>query len=62
MILGTRAVAAPLAYGNTVVMKASELSPRTHGLIIECLHDAGLPAGVVNLICNDPVDAADRGR
>src|SRR5580692_4308962 len=31
VILGTRSIAAPLAYGNTVVMKASELSPRTHG-------------------------------
>jgi acyl-CoA reductase-like NAD-dependent aldehyde dehydrogenase len=59
VILGTRAIAAPLAYGNTVVMKASELSPRTHGLIIECLEQAGLPAGVANLITNDPSDAAD---
>jgi acyl-CoA reductase-like NAD-dependent aldehyde dehydrogenase len=59
VILGTRSIAAPLAYGNTVVMKASELSPRTHGLIIECLEQAGLPAGVANLITNDPSDAAD---
>lgn len=59
VILGTRAIAAPLAYGNTVVMKASELSPRTHGLIVECLEQAGMPAGVVNLITNAPADAAD---
>jgi acyl-CoA reductase-like NAD-dependent aldehyde dehydrogenase len=59
VILGTRAVAAPLAYGNTVVMKASEASPRTHGLIIECLEQAGVPAGVANLITNAPADAAD---
>ena len=59
VILGTRAVAAPLAYGNTVVMKASEASPRTHGLIVECLEQAGMPAGVVNLITNAPADAAD---
>jgi vanillin dehydrogenase len=59
VILGTRAVAAPLAYGNTVVMKASENSPRTHGLIVECLEQAGIPAGVVNLITNAPADAAD---
>jgi acyl-CoA reductase-like NAD-dependent aldehyde dehydrogenase len=61
VILGTRAVAAPLALGNTVVMKASELSPRTHGLIVECLVEAGAPAGVVNLITNDPADAAEVG-
>jgi acyl-CoA reductase-like NAD-dependent aldehyde dehydrogenase len=59
VILGTRAIAAPLAYGNTVVMKASEASPRTHGLIVECLEQAGAPAGVVNLITNAPADAAD---
>ncbi len=58
VILGTRAIAAPLAYGNTVVMKASEASPRTHGLIVECLEQAGIPAGVVNLITNAPADAA----
>jgi acyl-CoA reductase-like NAD-dependent aldehyde dehydrogenase len=59
VILGTRAIAAPLAYGNTVVMKASEASPRTHGLIVECLEQAGMPAGVVNLITNAPGDAAE---
>ena len=30
VILATRAVATPLAFGNTVVLKASELCPRTH--------------------------------
>jgi benzaldehyde dehydrogenase (NAD) len=59
VILGTRAIASPLAYGNTVVMKASESSPRTHGLIVECLEQAGVPAGVVNLITNAPADAGD---
>jgi acyl-CoA reductase-like NAD-dependent aldehyde dehydrogenase len=59
VILGTRAVATPLAYANTVVLKASEISPRTHGTIVQALADAGLPSGVVNLITNRPEDAAD---
>jgi vanillin dehydrogenase len=59
VILGTRAVAAPLALGNTVVLKASEECPRTHAAIVSALEDAGVPAGVVNLIVNDPADAAD---
>jgi acyl-CoA reductase-like NAD-dependent aldehyde dehydrogenase len=59
VILGTRAVAAPLAYGNTVVLKASEESPRTHAAIARALVDAGLPDGVVNLITNAPEDAAE---
>ena len=59
VILGTRAVATPLAYANTVVLKASEICPRTHGTIVQALVDAGLPDGVVNLITNAPADAAD---
>jgi acyl-CoA reductase-like NAD-dependent aldehyde dehydrogenase len=50
IILGTRSVATPLAYGNTVVLKASEMCPRTHGEIARALVDAGLPAGTVNLV------------
>src|SRR5580704_15365485 len=45
MILGMRAVAIPLAYGNTVVFKASEESPGTHLAIAETLHEAGFPNG-----------------
>src|SRR4051812_23140122 len=59
VILSTRAVAMPLAYGNTVVLKASEECPRTHAAVVRALHDAGVPAGVVNLLTNDPGDAPD---
>lgn len=59
VILGTRAVAWPLAFGNTVVMKASEQSPRTHAAIAAALLDAGLPDGVVNVVTNDPADAGE---
>ena len=58
-ILATRAVAAPLAYANTVVLKASEICPRTHAAVVRALDDAGLPDGVINLITNDPADAAE---
>src|SRR3954470_4075809 len=57
VILGTRAIAAPLALGNTVVLKASEECPRTHATIVQALQDAAAPDGVVNLIVNDPADA-----
>lgn len=58
IILGVRAIAVPLACGNTVVLKASELCPATHCLIGEALREAGLPAGVVNVVTNAPADAA----
>jgi vanillin dehydrogenase len=57
VILGVRALATPLACGNTVVFKASEQCPATHALIVEVLEEAGLPAGAVNLITNAPADA-----
>ncbi|WP_036969307.1 aldehyde dehydrogenase family protein, partial [Promicromonospora kroppenstedtii] len=57
LILGVRAVAMPLALGNTVVLKASEQTPRTQAAIVDVLREAGAPAGVVNLISNAPQDA-----
>jgi benzaldehyde dehydrogenase (NAD) len=57
IILATRAIATPLACGNTVILKGSENCPRTHQLIIEALQDAGFPPGVVNYITNAPADA-----
>ena len=57
VILGVRAIATPLACGNTVILKGSENCPRTHQLIVEAFQDAGFPPGVVNYITNAPADA-----
>ena len=57
VILGTRAVAMPLACGNTVVLKGSEMCPGVHRLIGTVLHEAGLGDGVLNVILNAPQDA-----
>jgi acyl-CoA reductase-like NAD-dependent aldehyde dehydrogenase len=59
IILAVRAIAVPLACGNTVVLKASELCPRTHCLVIEAFNAAGLPDGVVNVVTNAPEQAAE---
>lgn len=59
VILGVRAIATPLACGNTVVMKSSELCPRVHALIVEAVAEAGFPKGVLNAISNDPDDAPE---
>ncbi|QBR03146.1 aldehyde dehydrogenase [Paraburkholderia pallida] len=58
VILAVRAIALPLACGNTVVLKGSEICPATHGLIIEAMQEAGLPRGTVNFVTNAPEDAA----
>jgi acyl-CoA reductase-like NAD-dependent aldehyde dehydrogenase len=57
IILGVRAVAMPLACGNTVVLKASEVCPATHRLIGAVLTEAGLGDGVINVITHEPKDA-----
>jgi acyl-CoA reductase-like NAD-dependent aldehyde dehydrogenase len=59
VILAARSVAMPLACGNTVVMKASELSPLTHGIVGEVLSKAGMPAGAINVIHTSPEAAPD---
>jgi acyl-CoA reductase-like NAD-dependent aldehyde dehydrogenase len=59
VILGVRAVAMPLACGNTVVLKASEACPAVHRLIGTALLEAGVPSGVSNVITNAPADAAE---
>ncbi|CAG9271075.1 aldehyde dehydrogenase [Paraburkholderia unamae] len=58
VILAVRAIALPLACGNTVVLKGSEICPATHGLIIAAMQEAGLPRGAVNFVTNAPADAA----
>jgi acyl-CoA reductase-like NAD-dependent aldehyde dehydrogenase len=57
VILGVRALAMPLACGNTVVLKGSELCPGVHRLIGTVLQEAGLGDGVVNVLLNAPADA-----
>lgn len=57
VILGTRAIAYPLACGNTVIFKGSENSPRTHELLAQAFYEAGFPPGVVNFIISAPEDA-----
>ena len=50
LILGVRGLAMPLACGNTVVFKASELCPRTHQMIGEIFAEAGFPDGCVGVV------------
>ncbi|MGW4487824.1 aldehyde dehydrogenase family protein [Amycolatopsis sp. NPDC004368] len=60
LILCARAIAMPLALGNTVVVKPSESAPFTAGLVIaDVLREAGLDHGEVNVVTNAPADAAE---
>jgi len=46
-------VAPAIGMGNCVVCKPSELTPMTANLLMQVIHDVGLPAGVVNLVHGD---------
>ncbi len=47
-----------LIAGNTVVFKPSEKTPATAEILVQCMHKAGVPEGVVRLL----VGAADEGK
>ena len=62
LILSARAIAAPLVLGNTVVLKPSELSPYSGGLLWgEIFTEAGLPPGVLNIVTHAPGEAGPIG-
>ena len=56
--LAWRTVAPPLACGNTVILKPSELAPISAGLVIaEIAEEAGFPPGVLQVITHGPGQA-----
>ena len=62
LILSARSIAVPLAVGNTVVLKPSELSPVVGGLVWgEIFAEAGLPDGVLNIVAHAPGAAGPIG-
>jgi acyl-CoA reductase-like NAD-dependent aldehyde dehydrogenase len=54
-----RCWSAALGAGCTVVAKVSEYTPLTGMLLAQCLHDAGLPAGVLNVVNGEPAKIGD---
>jgi alpha-ketoglutaric semialdehyde dehydrogenase len=43
-------IAPALAYGNTIVLKPSEIVPASPSLLVDIFQRAGLPAGVLNMV------------
>lgn len=58
LLLLTWKVAPALACGNTVVVKPSEETPSSATLLAEVIRDAGVPAGVFNLVHGFGPDSA----
>jgi benzaldehyde dehydrogenase (NAD) len=52
-----RSAVLPLALGNSVILRGSELSPRSHAAVAEAFVAAGAPAGTVSFLTNAPADS-----
>ena len=62
LILSARSIAAPLALGNTVVLKPSEWSPVVGGTVwSEIFAEAGLPESVLTVVTHAPGGAGPIG-
>jgi acyl-CoA reductase-like NAD-dependent aldehyde dehydrogenase len=59
VVLAVRAIATPLACGNTVVLKASEICPKTHTMVVDLLREAGIEADAIQVVTNEPAAASE---
>jgi succinate-semialdehyde dehydrogenase/glutarate-semialdehyde dehydrogenase len=50
----SRKISASLAAGCSIILKPAEETPATACLFAQCFLDAGLPAGVLNVVFGDP--------
>jgi acyl-CoA reductase-like NAD-dependent aldehyde dehydrogenase len=50
LALSSMRIATCIAFGNTCVLKPSEYTPQSVFRMVELMHEAGLPEGVVNLV------------
>ncbi|MCO5096371.1 MAG: NAD-dependent succinate-semialdehyde dehydrogenase [Rhodocyclaceae bacterium] len=58
MNLPARKVGAALAAGCSAILKPAEDTPGSAIELLRAFHDAGLPAGVLNLVCGDPAQVS----
>ncbi|MEO1265340.1 MAG: NAD-dependent succinate-semialdehyde dehydrogenase, partial [Pseudomonadota bacterium] len=54
-----RKISAALAAGCTIVLKCPEETPGSPLGLVQCFHDAGVPAGVLNLIYGTPAELSE---
>ena len=55
-----RKIAAALAAGCSIIIKCPEETPGSPiGVMLKCFHDAGVPAGVLNLVYGVPAEISE---
>jgi succinate-semialdehyde dehydrogenase/glutarate-semialdehyde dehydrogenase len=55
----TRKIAAALAAGCSIIIKCPEETPGSPIALVRCFHDAGVPAGVINLVYGVPAEISE---
>jgi succinate-semialdehyde dehydrogenase/glutarate-semialdehyde dehydrogenase len=58
--LPAKKIAGALAAGCTAILKPAENTPASAQLLVSCFVDAGVPAGVLNLVFGDPGPVAEQ--
>jgi aldehyde dehydrogenase (NAD+) len=59
IVAPVRKIAPALAAGDTVVVKPAEQSPLSALLLVDLLQEAGLPDGVVNVVCGPGAETGE---
>lgn len=59
MSQAVRKVGAALGAGCSIIVKAAEETPASAGELVRALVDAGVPAGVINLVFGTPADISE---
>lgn len=54
-----RKIAGALAAGCSIILKGPEEAPGSVIELVRCFHDAGVPAGVLNLVFGEPAQVSD---
>jgi succinate-semialdehyde dehydrogenase/glutarate-semialdehyde dehydrogenase len=56
ILLPARKIAPALAAGCSIIVRPADETPGCAMLLVACCHDAGMPAGVVNLLTGSPAN------
>ncbi len=54
-----RKLSAAVAAGCAIIVKGPEETPASPAQLVQAFHDAGIPAGVINLVYGEPAEISE---